>query len=88
MIIFSVITSPERPHLFKLTEREIEILQQMANGSTKSKQIALDLGISAKAVHMHLSNVYDKLGVGERTEALRLALKNGWVKLAENTERK
>lgn len=61
-----------------LTEREIEVLRLTARGLT-SRAIGRELGISARTVQGHLANVYGKLGVASRTEAVTEALKRGWI---------
>nr|NIV35302.1 response regulator [Anaerolineae bacterium] len=59
-----------------LTEREIEVLHLAARGLT-NKAIGQALGISDRTVQGHLANIYGKLGVGSRTEAVTEALKQG-----------
>lgn len=54
---------------FGLTRREGEILRLLARGRT-NKEIAADLYISPLTVRTHLEHVYEKLGVGNRTEAV------------------
>jgi DNA-binding NarL/FixJ family response regulator len=61
-----------------LTGREIEVLQHVAKGFT-NKAIGQALGISDRTVQGHLANIYGKLGVGSRTEAVTEALKQGWI---------
>lgn len=61
-----------------LTERESEVLNYLAEGRS-NKEIAQALNISLGTVRFHTSNIYLKLGVGNRTEAARLALKTGLV---------
>ena len=61
-----------------LTEREVEVLRLAAKGST-NKAIGHTLGISARTVQGHLANIYGKLGVNSRTEAVTQALKQGWI---------
>lgn len=61
-----------------LTPRELEILQNVADGKS-NKAIAESLFISARTVNFHLDNIYTKLGVNTRTEAVVLALQNGWI---------
>jgi DNA-binding NarL/FixJ family response regulator len=56
-----------------LTDRELEILTGLATPSTP-QQLALSLGISTKTVQNHISNIYRKLQVGSRTEAVMKAL--------------
>ena len=62
-----------RPHL---TARELEILALAAQGSS-TPQIAGTLHLSAATVKTHLQNVYDKLGVTDRTSAVAVALRRG-----------
>jgi len=61
-----------------LTERETEVLQYLAEGK-ENKEIAQALNISLGTVRFHTSNIYTKLGVSNRTEATRLALKRGLI---------
>lgn len=64
----------------ELTPRENEVLQLLALGFP-NKQIALELGISEHTVKFHSSTIYGKLGVTNRTEAVRRALRAGLVVL-------
>ena len=59
-----------------LTERELEILRLAASGSPNSR-IAARLWITEQTVKFHLSNVYRKLGVANRTEASHIAYVHG-----------
>lgn len=59
-----------------LTERESEILKLVAEG-WKNGRIAEELSLSERTVRFHLTNVYDKLGVSSRAEAMRWALTRG-----------
>ena len=61
-----------------LTARETEVLQYLAEGK-ENKEIAQALNISLGTVRFHTSNIYMKLGVSNRTEATRLALKRGLI---------
>ena len=61
-----------------LTDREIEVLRLVATGLT-NKGIGHALGISARTVQGYLANVYGKLQVRSRTEAVTEALKRGWI---------
>ena len=63
-----------------LSEREIEVLKLMARG-VSNKQIAGTLNLSIRTIQGHLSQIFQKLGVNSRTEALVRALKEGWVTL-------
>jgi DNA-binding NarL/FixJ family response regulator len=61
-----------------LTDREIEVLRLTARGMT-NKEIGRQLDISARTVQGHLANIYGKLGVYSRTEAVTEALRRGWI---------
>jgi DNA-binding NarL/FixJ family response regulator len=66
----------------QLTERELEVLEQAARGLT-NREIAQQLSISVRTVQVHLSNIFGKLGVGSRTEAVLYAVRKGWLELEE-----
>ncbi len=59
-----------------LTSRELEVLQLVAAGATNG-EIAQKLWVTEQTVKFHLSNVYRKLEVGNRTEASHYAHVNG-----------
>ena len=61
---------------FGLTRRELEILQLVAEGDSNA-QLAKMLWITEQTVKFHLSNIYRKLGVSNRTEAARWAQLHG-----------
>jgi DNA-binding NarL/FixJ family response regulator len=63
-----------------LTDREAEVLGLVAKGMA-NKQIAVALGISEHTVKFHVSSIYSKLNVTNRTEAVREGLRGGWVAL-------
>ena len=63
-----------------LTERESEVLGLLAKGLA-NKQIAATLGISEHTVKFHVSSIYTKLNVTNRTEAVRAGLRGGWIAL-------
>ena len=65
-----------------MTDREIEILSYAARGLT-NKQIAKDLFISDRTVQGHLQNIYQKLHVATRTEAVTAAVTRGLIVLSE-----
>jgi DNA-binding NarL/FixJ family response regulator len=65
-----------------LTERELEILRLVASG-TKNAEIARKLWITQQTVKFHVSNVYRKLSVTNRTEACHYAHVNGLVAPSE-----
>ncbi|GCE18782.1 helix-turn-helix transcriptional regulator [Dictyobacter kobayashii] len=61
-----------------LTTRELEVLRLLARG-LRNKEIAARLYVSERTVNFHLANIYQKLGVSGRTEALSKALEQGLV---------
>jgi len=63
----------------ELTPREVEVLRWLAEGLS-NKAIAAALGVSPRTVNFHLDNLYSKLGVTSRTEAVLAALRQGWVR--------
>lgn len=63
-----------------LTDREMEVLQLLAQGLA-NKQIAVKLSISEHTVKFHVSSIYTKLGVANRTEAVRMGVRKGLILL-------
>jgi DNA-binding NarL/FixJ family response regulator len=63
-----------------LTDRESEVLGLLSRGLA-NKQIAVELGISEHTVKFHVSSIYTKLNVTNRTEAVRAGLHGGWIVL-------
>ena len=61
-----------------LTERELGILELVGKGLS-NKQIGKQLFISDRTVQAHLSNIFSKLGVNSRTEAVMHAVRKGWL---------
>lgn len=61
-----------------LTEREMQVLQLVAQGLS-DKQIAAQLIVATGTVKRHLNNIYGKLGVNSRTQALARARQVGWI---------
>ena len=61
----------------QLTTREAEVLKLVAKGKT-NKDISLELGIAVRTVKGHVANIFAKMRVASRTEAILLALKQGW----------
>jgi len=59
-----------------LTDRELEVLKAVARGE-RSKEIAVQLGISERTVKAHLANIYGKLGVDSRAAAIAVAAQRG-----------
>jgi DNA-binding NarL/FixJ family response regulator len=64
----------------ELTPTETRILQQIVAGKS-NKEIAYDLEISENTVKTHVKNVFEKLGVSDRTSAATLAIKRGLVRI-------
>src|SRR6266852_1315796 len=65
-----------------LSEREFEVLRLAARG-LPNKEIARRLGLSIRTVHSHLANIFMKMQVGSRTEAVLLALRQGLISLQD-----
>lgn len=65
----------ENPPHVALTAREIEVLRHLARGWS-NQQIAHELVISERTVRFHLTNVYDKLGLASRAQAIAWSLTN------------
>jgi len=70
----------ERKSLELLTEREMDVLKLVTKGLS-NKDIADKLCLSVRTVQGHLANIFNKLRVSSRTEAVVHALKEGWVTL-------
>ena len=64
----------------KLSERELQVLGQIAMGK-RNKEIGAVLGIAEDTVKMHVKNVLEKLEVNDRTEAVTVALRRGILHL-------
>lgn len=62
----------------RLTERELEVLRHLSYGRS-TKEIARALVVSDETIKTHLTRVYQKLGVSDRTAAVALALRRGLV---------
>ena len=56
-----------------LTEKELFVLKAIARGY-KNKEIAFDMGIAERTVKAHLTNIYNKLGVNSRSEAVAVSI--------------
>jgi two-component system, NarL family, response regulator DegU len=73
--------SDKENNILALTPREREVLQLMAEGKS-NRMIGEELFISEKTVKNHVSSILQKLDVQDRTQAVVMSIKNGWVKLA------
>lgn len=70
----------DKDKIDSLTSRELEVLIQVANGLF-NKEIATSLNISERTVKNHISNIFKKIGVFDRTQAAVFAIKNDLIKL-------
>lgn len=70
--------SVTQPHIDHLTERELEVLEHVVAGLTNA-EIAGILFVSLGTVKFHVSNIYQKLGVDSRIEAVKLAVERKLV---------
>ena len=75
-------SSLAQPSSVNLTSREMQILRGLARGWT-SKRISREVGLAIPTVETHLGNLYRKLGVGNRGEAVSAALKANLISLAD-----
>jgi DNA-binding NarL/FixJ family response regulator len=80
--VLEMLTGTTTPKEFYdgLTNREVEILKLLASGMA-NKQIAYRLKISEKTVRNHVSNMYEKLGIYDRSQAVLYAVKKGLVEV-------
>jgi DNA-binding NarL/FixJ family response regulator len=72
--------SRRKPSGEGLSGREMEILQLMAKGAA-NKEISAQLNIAQSTVKTHIANIFQKLEVNDRTEAVTQALKKGIIRL-------
>lgn len=70
----------DKEKIDSLTNREMEVLIQVANGMF-NKEIATSLNISERTVKNHISNIFKKIDVNDRTQAAVFAIKNDIIKL-------
>jgi DNA-binding NarL/FixJ family response regulator len=68
------------PTAWRLTPREVDVLCAAAEGASNA-QIGRQLWVTEQTVKFHLSNIYRKLGVSNRTEAMRRAIARGLVSM-------
>jgi DNA-binding NarL/FixJ family response regulator len=80
--VLEMLTGATTPKEFYdgLTAREVEILKMLATGMA-NKQIAYKLNISEKTVRNHVSNMYEKLGIYDRAQAVLYAVRKGLVEI-------
>jgi DNA-binding NarL/FixJ family response regulator len=70
--------APSRKFYDGLTAREIEVLKLVASGLA-NKRIAFSLKISEKTVRNHVSHMYEKLGIVDRSQAVLYAVRKGLI---------
>lgn len=70
----------DKEKIAALTKREMEILTQIAGGMFNN-EIAMNLNISERTVKNHISNIFKKIDVSDRTQAAVFAIRNNIVKL-------
>jgi DNA-binding NarL/FixJ family response regulator len=76
--LFRTIRPPERAD-YHLTPHEIKLLQLLVNGRNR-KSAALELNVSVHAISFHLRQIYEKLQVHSRSEAVAKALRDRLIK--------
>ena len=64
----------------RLTEREIDVLRHVASGN-RNRDIANRLFISEETVKVHIKHIMEKLGAGDRTQAVAIAVRRGIIQL-------
>src|SRR5262249_61068524 len=64
----------------RLTGREIDILSQLAGGN-RNRDIADKLFISEETVKAHLKHILEKLGASDRTQAVAIGVRRGFIRL-------
>ncbi len=74
--------APAQEEVDRLSDRESEVLAMAARGLS-NKMIARELSLSDRTVQVHLSNIFGKLGVASRTEAVITALQRGLLNLED-----
>jgi DNA-binding NarL/FixJ family response regulator len=70
----------EKKKIDQLTKREVEVLKNIAKGMF-NREIACEMGISERTVKNHISNIFKKIDVLDRTQAAVFAIKNNLVTL-------
>ena len=77
-LVQSWMQSGAKPPKDELTARELEVVTLIADAKT-NKQIAEELGMAEKTVESHRSNVFNKLGMRDRVELVRYAVRRGLI---------
>ncbi|NBC05409.1 MAG: response regulator [Bacteroidetes bacterium] len=82
-VISSMQTQPKKKEKLDLTDREQEVLRLLAEGNSYSA-IAEEIYLSVDGVGYHIRNIYRKLQVNSKAEAVAKGLANGLIKMAES----
>jgi NarL family two-component system response regulator LiaR len=77
---FSALPGKQTPLVDDLTPRELEVLTLIAEGMG-NKEIAQELVISEKTVKNHINNIFSKLHVSDRSQAMLYAIRQGLVEV-------
>ncbi len=83
--MLSTIAAEDDPAADVLSDRQVEILQMIADGSS-TKQVARELGITQKTVHNHLNAIYRRLDTQSLTHAVLSAVRLGIIDLGGGSE--
>lgn len=75
----------EPPGNEALTDRELDVLR-LAGRGLSNRQIAEELVLSPRTVQAHMANIFGKLHVGSRTEAVMVGLRRGWLALDDTVD--
>jgi len=78
----TVSPQPKETQYDVLSEREMEVLKLAVSGKS-NKDIAESLNISLRTVQAHMRSIFNKIGVGSRSEAIVCGLKRGWFSLED-----
>ena len=70
----------EGSKISSVTPRELDVLRLLARG-LQNKEIAVDLGITERTVKFHVGSILSKMGAGNRTEAVTIAVQRGLIVL-------
>jgi DNA-binding NarL/FixJ family response regulator len=74
--------APAQPGDERLTDREMMVLR-LAGAGRGNKEIASELALSLPTVKAHLVNIFNKMAVGSRTEAVLQAVRRGWIRVED-----
>jgi DNA-binding NarL/FixJ family response regulator len=79
---FAALPAKQAPLVDELTPRELEVLKLIAEGLC-NKEIAKELSISEKTVKNHINNIFSKLHIYDRSQAMLYAIRKGLVKVEQ-----